>query len=66
MNIKQVRERLKKIEEVKSDCESAHSYEDGMWRAVLQAIANGEAEDPAALARECLKSEDIDFERWFA
>jgi hypothetical protein len=39
--------------------------EDGLRHAVLEAIANG-VPDPAALAREALLTEDLDFARWCA
>jgi hypothetical protein len=48
------------------DCEAAHGLEDSLHQSVLQAIANGQAEDPAECAREALKTRGLDFDRWYA
>lgn len=42
----------------------AHIREDDLWRAVLTAIAGG-ARQPHRLAEEALKTQDIDFCRWY-
>lgn len=48
-----------------SDDETAHSLEDDMRRAVLQAIADGYP-DATELAKLALTSDDISFARWCA
>ena len=48
------------------DDEAAHHLEDNLLRRVLQAIAEGRASDPAALARAALTASDVSFRRWFA
>jgi len=48
------------------DDETAHNLEDKILRRVLQAIAEGRASDPAALARAALTTSDVAFRRLFA
>ena len=66
MTIEEVQERLAKIEAVSGDDEAAHGLQDGLYVAVLMAIAEGDTDDPAALAAEALKVKDIVFARWMA
>lgn len=47
------------------DFEAAHSMEDRLHRAVLEAIIEG-AENPKELAAKALESRKIRFERYFA
>lgn len=47
------------------DDEALHSQEDSLWGEVLEAIANG-APDAAGLAREAIRTNDLDFSRWCA
>lgn len=63
----EVRERVAYIEQVSGDDEAAHSEEDRLWLGVLTAIANHETtDDPAAMAAEAIKTNDIEFARWCA
>ena len=48
------------------DDESAHASEDALHEAVLQSIADGTAEDPAAMAALALKTTELQFSRWCA
>jgi hypothetical protein len=48
------------------DNETLHAAEDSLYVAVLKSIADGTAEDPAAMAREALRVADLDFSRWYA
>jgi hypothetical protein len=67
MTIKDVQGRLDMIK-VNSDRREgprAHEREDDLFLAVLRAIADGTAEDPVALAREALKSAELEFDRWY-
>lgn len=66
MTVEEVKARVAEIEAVKSDDEGAHSMEDELHQDVLQAIADGTADDPAGCAREALKTHEIDFCRWCA
>ena len=60
----QVAERLAEIRNMTHDPERAHSAERDLWRIVLEKAADGH--DVAGAAKEALKSEDVDFPRWFA
>ncbi len=51
---------INKIVTIRSYGESAHIEEDIMRAAVLTAIANGEAADPAEMARLAMTSSTID------
>lgn len=65
MTIKDVKDSVKRIEEVKMDDERAHSMEDNLHQTVLKAVAEG-ASNADKLAKEALKSLKIDFKRWCA
>jgi hypothetical protein len=65
LTVEDIKRRVAKIDAEKDDDETAHGSEDQLWEDVLKAIADG-AEDPAALAREALKTRDIEFSRWRA
>ena len=60
----QVAARLEAIRNITYDPERAHSAERDLWRTVLEKAADGH--DVAGAAKEALKSEDMDFPRWFA
>ncbi|MFE7799026.1 hypothetical protein [Nocardia sp. NPDC057440] len=62
VNAAWVDERLDAIQASIHDPEVAHSIEDSLRVAVLQAIAEG-AEEPARLAAKALESKAIEFER---
>lgn len=65
MDVDQVRNRVRHIDNIRSDDEAAHAEEDTLHEDVLQAIAD-RADNPAALAEEALKTKNIDFARWCA
>lgn len=60
----QVAERLAEIRDMTDDPERAHSAERDLWRTVLEMAAD--SHDVAGAAKEALKTEDVDFPRWFA
>jgi len=65
VTVDDVREFVEEIRLSAGDDEVAHSMEDELYVAVLQAIANG-ADSPEKLAAEALKTKDIEFSRWCA
>lgn len=65
MTPEDVRNRVTTINNLRHDDEAAHSEEDDLYKDVLQLIALG-AVEPAALAREALKTKTIKFARWCA
>ncbi len=66
MNVREVLERVAMIADMAGDDEEAHSEEDALHREVLRAVAEGQAEDPAACARHALTTQEIKFARWCA
>ena len=66
MNADDVRASVEAIKAVARDDEIAHSNEDSLWADVLEAIADGTAEDPREMARIALTTVDIDFARWYS
>ena len=67
MNVEDVRKKVAEISAVSDeDDEQAHLSEDELYQEVMEAIANGECDDPAGCAKEALKTLDIDFSRWCA
>lgn len=65
--VAEVQKRLAYIERISDDDEAAHTEEDRLWLGVLTAIANHETtDDPAELAAEAIKTNDIEFARWCA
>ena len=65
MNLETVGRLVAEIETCKDDADAAHSKEDRLYIVVLNAIADG-CPDAPLLAREALKTQGFDFERWCA
>lgn len=65
MTIEELKTRIEEIRRMSGDDEFAHSREDSLRHDVLTAIAEG-ATNAADLAKEVLKTSDIDFSRWCA
>jgi hypothetical protein len=65
MTLKELKKEIKKIKVCAHDDESAHSSEDRLRHAVLEEIARGN-KNGRELAKEVLKTSDIDFARWCA
>lgn len=65
VDLEEIRTRVARIEANRDDDETAHSQEDDLYTDVLRAIADG-APNASELAREALRTVDIDFARWCA
>lgn len=65
LTVEDVARRLAEIHAQRNDDEVAHGMADDLYRDVLAAIANG-APDAEILAAAALRSETIDFARWYA
>ncbi|KLK98059.1 hypothetical protein XJ18_17675 [Bacillus pumilus] len=65
MTVDDVRERVENIRQVAFDDETAHGMEDDLYIDVLEAIATG-ADSPEKLAAEALKTQEIEFYRWYS
>ena len=71
MTIEDVRnsvEEIRDLADVKKDDELAHVQEDILYQDVLKNIASGELslENAILFAQEALKTNKIDFSRWYA
>lgn len=66
MNLKDVKDAVKRVKNLAGDPEGAHCTEDDLYRELLASIADGSCEDPAKCAKEALKTRKIDFPRWCA
>jgi len=69
MTISDVAARIEQVRVLgveRSDNDAAHSAEDYLWEEVLEAIANGTARDPVAMARLALTTRDLKFTRWYS
>jgi len=68
ITLEQVRQRVHDIALQRTDPEVAHIMEDELHQEILAAIATGVfiGEYAAELAREAIKTKEIDFPRWHA
>lgn len=69
MDIKEVKLRIAKIENISGDDEVAHSMEDKLFHEFVESIIQGEYkswDEIIDVAKELYKVRDIDFERWCA
>ncbi len=62
----EIQHSLTEIRDLAGDDENAHSAEDRLHEAVLQAIADGTCENPQVAASLALTSRQIKFARWCA
>ena len=66
MKLKEIKERLKEIEKVKDDPESAHAKKDDLYRDFIKYVASINDTFLKEKAIEVLKVEKIDFDRWYS
>lgn len=67
--IKRVNEVKKWVDSIKDsrrDFEAAHVFEDELYLKILRGIAAGTCEDPQQVAKEAIKTQDINFPRYCA
>lgn len=67
--IKRVSEAKEWVNDIKDSCrdfEAAHVLEDELYLKVLRGIADGTCEDPQQIAKEVIKTQDINFPRYCA
>lgn len=67
--IKRVNEVKKQVDSIKDsrrDFEAAHVLEDELYLKILRGIAAGTCEDPQQVAKEAIKTQDINFPRYCA
>ena len=65
MNLREIRKRVKEVEEAEGNVE-AHIKEDKLYRDFVTYIAEtGGNEEQKAMARAVLKTQALDYERWY-
>jgi UDP-N-acetyl-D-mannosaminuronate dehydrogenase len=66
MTLEEIKEKLKYIKKISGDYENAHSYEDALMRQFIAHVAGVADAELAEMAKEVLKSSDINFSRYCA
>ena len=66
MNIEYIKSRVMDIDKSKDDDELAHALEDRLRNEYITYIAESGIEEISEMAKEVLKTKDIDFARWCA
>lgn len=66
MDLEYVKQQVAKIDAMKDDAESAHSAENGLRAEFIALVAEVGSPELAAMAREVLKTDEIEFGRWCA
>jgi hypothetical protein len=67
LTLADIRAAVADIDAIKGDDESAHGREDDLRRAFIQHVAaHGRPAELAEMAREVLRTDEMDFERWCA
>lgn len=66
MDLDYVKAMVAKIEAMKGDDEAAHSADDGLRAEFIALVAEVGSPELAAMAREVLKTDDMDFHKWCA
>ena len=66
MNLEYVKQQVAKIDAMKADDESAHSAEDALRAEFIALVAEVGSQELAEMAREVLKTDEIEFSRWCA
>lgn len=65
MDLKYIKLRLDNIEKSKGDYESAHGLEDNLYQKFVEHVSTTDG-DLGVMAKEILKSKEIDFPRYCA
>lgn len=66
MTLDEIKNAIELIVQIKGDDERAHSEEDELRAGFIQHVAANGPADLAAMTREVLKTDEIDFARWCA
>ncbi|WP_297952990.1 hypothetical protein [uncultured Lactobacillus sp.] len=64
--VNEVKKWVDSIKDSRSDFEAAHVLEDELYLKILRGIADGTCEDPQQVAKEAIKTQDINFPRYCA
>lgn len=66
LTIEEVRQEVANIEESKGDSEIAHEFEDTLYRKFIEHVAENGNKKLSEMAKECLKTQKIEFARYTA
>lgn len=66
MTIEEIRKRIAEIDSMSGDPEMAHGMEDDLRADFIKYIAKNGHDPFAAMASEILKTDDMNFPRWYA
>lgn len=66
MDLDHIKQRVADIEAMKASDDAAHRAEDQLWIDFISFVATSGPPELAALAREVLRTDDIDFSRWYS
>ncbi len=66
MTLEDVKKEVADIERVMGDDEMAHSYEDALHESFIHHIADSDLGELSEMAKEVLKTSDLNFARWCA
>ena len=65
LTIIDVEKKIQEIKDAEYDDEKAHVLEDQLYKAVLEAVVEGDP-DAKIMAEMALTTQDVDFSRWCA
>ena len=66
INIEEIKQSVQDIYEMREDDESAHSMEDSLYQEFINHIVETDNGALGDMAREVLKTREIEFKRWCA
>lgn len=66
MNIDYIKHCVETIKSAQGDCEFAHGMEDELRKQFIQHVADGDFGELSVMAKEVLKTLDLDFPRYCA
>lgn len=66
MTLDEIKKAVQHIEDIAGDNESAHGEEDSLRAAFIAYVAETADGELAEMSREVLKTDDINFARWYA
>ena len=66
MDIEEIKKRIQEIASKSGDDETQHGQEDALRAAFIEAVAREGSYPWAEMAKEILKTDDMDFARWCA
>ncbi len=66
MDLQEIKQRIDYIQECADDYERQHAYEDELYLDFVKSISLAGLGDWSAKAKEILRTQEMDFERWCA